>query len=124
MSEKTPQEMLESMLTKAAVSEAAWKNTGYRNAQKGIARSKRAMARELALESIEEDVAFAVRKRIALAKATAAVCADPKVDALLNPKKAEKAATPHKANKDAKKASKAAAEPMAQAVKESALPNG
>lgn len=123
MAEKTPQEMLASMLTKAAVSEAAWQNQSYRKAQKSIAKAKRAMAREISLESIEEDVAFAVRKRIALAKATAAVCADPKVDALLNPKR-KAARTPNKKAAKKAKASKAAAEPVAEAVEQSALPNG
>jgi hypothetical protein len=119
MSDKTPQDMLNDLITKAQVSASAWANRDYTSAQKKIARSKRAMSRELALESITDDVAYAVRKRIAMAKATAAACADPTINALLNPAKPK--AEP-KAKPQAKTRTKA--EPKTPTAAEAPLANG
>ena len=122
MSDKTPQDMLNALITKAQVSASAWANRDYTLAQKAIARSKRAMSRELALEGLQDDVAYAIKKRIAMAKATAAACADPSINALLNPTKpkAEPKAKPQaKANK-----AKPQAEPKTPTTAEAPLANG
>ena len=113
MSDKTPQDMLNDMITKAHVTASAWANKDYTSAQKSIARSKRAMSRELALEGLQDDVQYAIKKRIAMAKATAAACADPTINALLNPKPQAKA------NK-----AKPQAEPKTPTTAEAPLANG
>ena len=124
MSDKTPQDLLNDMISKATITAKAWQHPEYLKATKSIARSKRAMSRELALEGLQDDVQYAIKKRIAMAKATAAACADPSINALLNPTKpkAEPKAKPQaKANK-AKPQAKA--EPKTPTTAEAPLANG